>query len=323
MNLKCDGVFEGGGVKGIGFIGAMTAIENAGYEFENIVGTSAGAIVASLIAAGYGAKELKKEMDNFDYKLLKQDTFFNKFYIGKIINIIRHYGIYNPDLFESWIQSLLLKKGKTLFKHIRTEYDDVKYKYKFQAIASDLTDKKMLILPRDLENFGIDPDEFPISKAVRMSISIPVFFEPTYLNDINGKKHLIVDGGLLSNYPIWLLDDGTSNPPWPTFGFKFINSKPLDSKDLIKNFIDYTRSVASTLLEAHDNLHISKSKGDFQRTINIPTEICLDNKCKFIYSTYFDITEDEEYALFNNGFEAGKNFLNKWDFNEWKKKYRA
>ncbi|MCL2462167.1 MAG: patatin-like phospholipase family protein, partial [Defluviitaleaceae bacterium] len=44
MKKKCDGVFEGGGVKGIGLIGAVKAVEDAGYEFENVAGTSAGAI---------------------------------------------------------------------------------------------------------------------------------------------------------------------------------------------------------------------------------------------------------------------------------------
>jgi len=52
MALKTDAVFEGGGVKGIGLVGAVNEIEKAGYEFENLAGASAGAIVASLLAAG-------------------------------------------------------------------------------------------------------------------------------------------------------------------------------------------------------------------------------------------------------------------------------
>lgn len=323
MNLKCDGVFEGGGVKGTGFVGAISAIENAGYEFENVVGTSAGAIVASLIAAGYKADELKREIFNLDFKMFKQKRFLSYFgYIGKFINVFNHFGIYSTDCFEEWINALLLKKNKTLFKHIKTNHKDKKYKYKFQAIASDLTDKKLLILPNDLNFFGIDPDEFPISKAVRMSISIPLFFEPYKLKDVSGKNHIIVDGGLLSNYPIWLLDDGTKDPLWPTFGFKFSNNEQAKDETSINNFLDYGKSVVSTLLEAHDNLHISMSKGDFQRTIIIPTKVMINNKCKNIYTTYFNISEEEKTCLFNNGFESGKNFLKKWNFISWKWKYR-
>lgn len=56
---RLDGVFEGGGVKGIALVGALEEIEQAGYHFVNVAGTSAGAIVATLVAAGYSAAELK------------------------------------------------------------------------------------------------------------------------------------------------------------------------------------------------------------------------------------------------------------------------
>lgn len=68
---KVDGVFEGGGVKGIAFVGAIAATEDAGYEFENVAGTSAGSIVASVIAAGYSAAEIKTIMDDLDYKAFR------------------------------------------------------------------------------------------------------------------------------------------------------------------------------------------------------------------------------------------------------------
>lgn len=57
-----DGVFEGGGVKGIALVGALEEIEQAGYHFVNVAGTSAGAIAATLVAAGYSAAELKSIM---------------------------------------------------------------------------------------------------------------------------------------------------------------------------------------------------------------------------------------------------------------------
>lgn len=52
---KVDAVFEGGGVKGIGLVGALSVIEKAGYQFENLAGTSAGAIVAGLLAVGFNS----------------------------------------------------------------------------------------------------------------------------------------------------------------------------------------------------------------------------------------------------------------------------
>src|SRR5262249_57234663 len=67
---RFDGVFEGGGVKGIGLVGALAAIEKAGYEAVNVAGTSAGAIVASLYAAGYTAAELKPIIMGLDFNQL-------------------------------------------------------------------------------------------------------------------------------------------------------------------------------------------------------------------------------------------------------------
>ena len=90
-------------------------------------------------------------------------------------------------------------------------------------IATDLSDRRMLVLPHDLDELIDEPDDFSIARAVRMSMSIPGFFEPARLKDKRGKEHVIVDGGVLSNYPVWLLDDGTPDPPWPTFGFKLVS----------------------------------------------------------------------------------------------------
>ena len=80
----------------------------------------------------------------------------------------------------------------------------------------------MLILPDDISRYGIDPMEFEIAKAVRMSISIPLYFKPIKFSYENGCS-FIVDGGILSNFPIWIFDvEGI--PRWPTFGLKLVGN---------------------------------------------------------------------------------------------------
>lgn len=201
-----------------------------------------------------------------------------------------------------------------------------KYKYKLQVIAADLTERKLLVLPGDLEELGYNPDSFSISRAVRMSMSIPIFFEPVRLQDSSGRTHFIVDGGMLSNYPIWLLDDGTSNPPWPTFGFKLTEPDRRElrgpDRNPITNPLAFLKALAGTIMDARDNYHISNSKGDFQRTIGIPTVVTVKNVEKEIKTTDFDITQEESQALFKNGAEAAREFLKTWDFEAWKRKYR-
>jgi len=327
MTLKTDAVFEGGGVKGIGLVGAVSEIEKAGYKFENLAGTSAGAIVSALLAVGFTAAELKIELEKLDYNNFKDEGLLDKLgIIGKGLSIGFEYGIYEGEYFENWLENLLKSKGKTTFGEIKTAYPEDKYKYKVQVIASDITDRRLLVLPRDLKDFGYIPDQFSISRAVRMSMSIPIFFEPVKLQDSNGRDHFIVDGGMLSNYPIWLLDDGTKNPPWPTFGFKLIEPDKRELKkpkrNPINNPISFLKALVVTMVDSHDNYHISKSKGDYDRTIGIPTVINLKGVDREIKTTDFDITQEESEALYRKGAEAGRKFLEKWDFEEWKKKYR-
>jgi NTE family protein len=322
-----DAVFEGGGVKGIGLVGAVAEIENQGYRFENLAGTSAGAIVASLLAVGYTGAELKEEIEKLNYNDFKDENWLDKLSVfGKALSVIYHYGIFKGEFFEHWLQGLLRKKGKTTFGDLRTKYTEEQYRYKFQAIASDITDRKMLVLPRDIAQFGDDPDRLPIARAVRMSMSIPLFFEAVPLRDRSGGIHYIVDGGVLSNYPIWLLDDGTSDPAWPTFGFKLIEPgtrtlrKP--SSNPVEDLAAYFEALVGTMLDAHDNYHISESSGDFERTMAIPTVVQVGGQEKQIRTTDFGITREESEALYQNGATAAKNFLATWDFTAWKQKYR-
>lgn len=65
--MKIDGVFEGGGVRGIAHVGAICALNERGYSFERVAGTSAGAIIAALLAAGYSCTELKDIISTLDY----------------------------------------------------------------------------------------------------------------------------------------------------------------------------------------------------------------------------------------------------------------
>jgi NTE family protein len=336
MSKKADAVFEGGGVKGIGLVGAVSELEKAGYEFVNLAGTSAGAIIAALLAVGYKAAEVKEELEKLDYNKFKDEGLLDKFgFVGKGLSLGFEYGIYEGDFFEDWMEKLLRAKGKTTFGDIiMPDYvendtkEKEKYKYKFQAIAADITDRCLLVLPHSLEDFGYNPDKFSISRAVRMSMSIPIFFEPIQLEDGSGRKHFIVDGGTLSNYPIWLLDDKTTNdPPWPTFGLKLVEPGKSElkskSRNSINNPVSFLKALIGTMMDAHDSFHISRSKGDFERTIGIPTVINLNGTEKEIKTTDFHITQPESQALFENGEKVAREFLGKWDFEDWKSKYRV
>ena len=74
------------------------------------------------------------------------------------------------------------------------------------------------------------------------------------------------------------------------------------------------------MLDAHDSFHISRSAGDFDRTIGIPTTLQTG---KVVNTTDFDITSEESGLLYQNGVDAAAAFLKQWDFERWKLKYRS
>jgi NTE family protein len=144
---KLDGVFEGGGVKGIALIGALEVIEQAGYRFVNIAGASAGAIVATLIAAGYTAAELKP---------ILMDLPFDKFtdapwtgylpLIGGPLDLLTQHGLYKGDYFERLMRDLLRAKGKRTFGDLPLEpgqrphnAHEPRYRFSARVVASDIS----------------------------------------------------------------------------------------------------------------------------------------------------------------------------------------
>jgi NTE family protein len=307
-----DLVFEGGGVKGIALVGAFSVLQERGYEPQNMAGASAGAIVAALIAAGYGAGELKEIIAELDYDRFKDEALEDRFPMGKTLSILKDLGIYEGKAFEEWMRGLLETRGvRTFGDLVRREDVDLKYRYKLQVIASDVTERRLLVLPRDAPKLGIeDPDDIDVAQAVRMSMSIPIFFEPVrFTNRLTDEEHLIVDGGMLSNFPVWLFD--AEEPQWPTIGMKLVQSpetpigeelaEPVPRAG-VKQVIGYLRSLVDTMMAAHDRLYVEQHDFD-RRTIGIDT--------LGVGTTEFDLSPERALALYESGRTAAKEFLAK------------
>lgn len=316
---RCDAVFEGGGVKGIGLVGAVAATEELNYEFCNVAGTSAGAIVAALVAAGYRASELSDIMQSLDYAKFKDQGLLDRIPVfGEVLSLGLEKGIYEGAYLENWLRDTLAAKGKRTFKDLVIEEyrDSPKYRYKLQVIAADISRGKLLVLPRDIQDYGIDPDDLDIARAVRMSMSIPFFFEPVQLQLRDTEQDCyIVDGGILSNFPIHLFDDGTPDPPWPTFGYMLTETSDVVGRDVSHQVFGPLSLLASlflTMMEAHDRMYIANSA--FACTIMIPT--------LGVKTTEFDLSHQRAEALYQSGLHAGREFFRTWDFEQYKAVFR-
>lgn len=291
--MEVNAVFEGGGVKGIGLVGAVACLEDRGYTFNKFAGSSAGAIVAALLSAGYRASELRDIMLDLDYrKFQDKDRLQSIPIIGKPAAFLIEKAVYSGDFTEKWIEGLLKKKGKSTFKDVMSGG-----RTRLKIIASDITRKKMLILPDDLGKYGYLYREFSIARAVRMSTAIPFYYKPVKLHNMGGTSY-IVDGGILSLYPIWIFDNAQDSRI-PTFGFKLIEPSRNHMELRRRDVISYGLDIISTMLEKDDEKYIRKR--DFIRTIPIPTV--------GVKTTDFSITRKKRIELYNSGYKSAERFL--------------
>lgn len=304
--MKIDGVFEGGGVRGIAHVGAICALEENGYAWERVAGTSAGAIIAALLACGYTGKELKTIINNADYTNFLTKTWLDKIpLIGKGVNVWFKMGIYKNDFIEQWLEDLLSKKGVTCFSDLPNP-DSLK------IIASDISNGNMVIFPDDLPHYGFSNKNFSIAKAARMSSTIPFFFQPVKWKTPKWKQSCyMLDGGVLSNYPIWIFD--TPNiPRWPTFGFHFVKDEIQAEPVLYEEPVSMFKGLFKTMMQAHDLRYLNTEAR--ARTIKIPTGN--------ITSTNFNLSDEETDWLYHSGYKAAEKFLSSWNFNQYIYRYR-
>lgn len=247
--VQFDVVFEGGGAKGAAFVGALRALQARGHGTRRLVGTSAGAITATLVAAGYSPDEMLEalaervegeprfatfmdppEAAHFGEDVLAASETMRVLDEVSILGVpaglrerilrgmlrtpvypqlfcfVECGGLFAGDVFRAWLVEKLAAKGIPSTATMASMFDTTKVD--LTLVASDTTGMEMLKL-----NHRTAPD-VPVIWAVRMSMSIPFVWREvvweeawgTYCGrDIQG--HTIVDGGVLSNFPINLIAD--------------------------------------------------------------------------------------------------------------------
>ncbi|MEX0800499.1 MAG: patatin-like phospholipase family protein [Dehalococcoidia bacterium] len=229
---SADGVFEGGGAKGIALVGALAVAQEYVTQWESLAGTSAGAITAALLAAGYQPAQIGdlltgKGIDGVIGPVKLSDLPRRRSlggipFVSPAVNLFAHLGMYSGDYFLEVMETLLAGGPRPIqrFGDVRARPEDVRDghpEYRLQFVASDVTHRKATIIPQGLRDLGLDPDEVRIGLGIRMSMAIPFYFEPVVLSTTSPPT-VIVDGGFLSNFPIWLFDSARK-ARWPTIGF--------------------------------------------------------------------------------------------------------
>ncbi|QXP79102.1 MULTISPECIES: patatin-like phospholipase family protein [Winogradskyella] len=266
-------IMKGGGIKGLAYVGALEELTKY-YEFNWYAGTSAGAISAILLGAGYNHDELNDILQKNNFNKFKD----SKFFFDKIFNLIFKGGLYNADTFTLWMQELLSRK---LESSSEVKLENLKYRV---SVYASTQGKKALVYD------SLDPKtkETPAAFAARCSMSIPFVFTP---QQNNGYK--VFDGGTQNNYPVEILLEGNPNTNFIGLylGDEYFRGKK--KKYILNNLV-------SIWTESNDNEVLEKYKEE---------TIVIDPKP--ISTLQFSLNEQEKQFLQECGRLGALKFLKK------------
>jgi NTE family protein len=329
-------VFEGGGVTGIAYVGAMQVLDEEGIlpEIKRVGGTSAGAINATLFALGFTNIQVRNILKKLNFNNFMDDSWGAARDTKRLLD---RFGWYKGDFFHEWI-------GRHIKKKLGDPYAT------FQDLKEDKKPELYVYGTNLSTRFGevFSHEHTPktrIADAVRISMSIPLFFSAVR----NARDDVYVDGGLLNNYPVKLFDRAKYISPenqkkmaiktdyYEKENKRFLKKHPssspyiynketlgfrLDSKQeigvfrygaepahqKIDDFFDYIKALVTTIIENQGNTHLHSD--DWQRTIYIDT--------LGVGTTDFDLSDTMKKKLEDSGVKGAKAYF-KW-FNSAKSK---
>ncbi|MEH6453563.1 MAG: patatin-like phospholipase family protein [Psychromonas sp.] len=321
-------VFEGGGVKGIAYVGVMKVLEDKGIleNIKRVGGTSAGSINALLFAAGYTVPQTQKELQKLNFNDFKDDSWG---VIRDTNRLLDEYGLYKGDHFKTWIGELLKQKKLNA---------DITFKG-----LKEKTGKELFVYCSNLStNFGeiYSPEHTPrmrVVDAVRRSMSIPLFFRAIR----DDREDVFVDGGVINNYPVKLFDrekylenrDLLRIPDYyesenqklaskakkishyiynkETLGFRLDSGKEIaifrdgeePQHNKIDNFLDYTWQLLNTIMAVQDSQHLHSD--DWQRTVYVNT--------LGVSTIDFNLSDKRKKELITSGKDAAIKYFEWWE----------
>lgn len=326
---------EGGGVKGIAYVGAMRELKKLGIldNITRVGGTSAGAINATLFALGYTIEETRKIMWKLDFNKFLDDSW------GVLRDFERlkdKYGWYKGDYFRDWIKEIIAAKTG----NPESTFGDLHRKRKDRGFR-DLYVVGTNLSTRFSEVFSFEhTPRTCIADAVRISMSIPLFFAAVR----SVRKDVYVDGGVLNNYPVKLFDrkkyidkkekgKGKKTDYYDnhnkalkakgvsvsseyvynkqTLGFRLDSAKEIavfrdhaePQHHKIDDLFDYAWGLIETIYENQNNTHLHSD--DWHRTVYIDT--------LGVKTTEFDLTEVRKKKLVKSGAEAVRKYFQWYD----------
>jgi NTE family protein len=237
-------------------------------------------------------------------------------------------GVYEGDAVREWVGNVLADEcGVETFGDLAIDDPGTslppEQQYKLVVTATDVTRGQLVRFPWDYRvTYGLDPDAQLVADAVRASMSIPFFYEPTTITSADGARSTLVDGGVLSNFPIDLFDRTDGRPPrWPTFGIKLLPELPAEAAKRIpvlglvrRGPAALAARIAMTAVVGHDQAHLAKPWVS-ARTIRVDTQ--------GVNAVDFGLSHDQVEHLYAGGRAAAERFLATWDWEDYLARFRT
>jgi NTE family protein len=316
-------VFEGGGIRGLAYPGALKVLEEKGVikTIERVAGTSAGAVTALMVSLGYNSHEI----DSCIYALKIQELNDGKNIFGVIRRFKKEYGVFKGDKLERWIGRLIENKTRntntTFFQLHQLHLNDSNFK-DFYCTGTNVSLQKLVVFS------WLNTPGMQIKTAVHISACIPVYFKPVAIdsmwNKISIRKNkirydLYVDGGMLNNYPINIFDTCMhSDDPFTcndiVYNYETLGLK-LERREQIKQFQQGSTDVAPYLTSSLAN-YLLAIINLMQETLGRKTPNLKNEKGRTIYISYGNIfgklrkvSTTEKKELFDNGVNAAEKFF--------------
>jgi NTE family protein len=298
-------VFEAAGIRGIAYCGAIQEMEsqNLMHNIQRVSGTSSGAIMALAVSLGYSGKEIQDIIAKTNFKQFNDGRYL---FIGGINRLKKYFGWYRGGRMENWLEKMIEQK---------TSNADITFEELHQKGLKDLYIAGTCLNKQKLIIFSYRSyPKMKVKDAVRISMSIPLYFEAIFINADGKIIHhprqtqgldIMVDGGFIGNFPIHIFD---TIDKAATIGFRVDSDNQIKSdekeKDIaampVGNLKEYLTAFYNMVIENLNRPQLTKE--DWQRTVSIS-----DGK---ISPRIRKLAKEEVRLLIENGRRAMKNYLN-------------
>jgi NTE family protein len=287
-------------------------------NIKQTAGTSSGSIAALLVSLGYRSGEIDSIMKGLNFQK------FNKgggFFIGGISRLQKSYGWYKSEALEEWLGSLIeLKTGNALLS-----FYDLHQLTQTNPAFKDLYVTGTNVTYQRTEIFSfLNTPHLPVKTAVRISCSIPLYFQPVLMDSsgtiVQHKQKgvnysVYVDGGVMMNYPIAVFDSckakngNTCISPFynsETIGLKIERPEQIEQQKTSSEPAPYNTSDFNHYLQAFLNMMIESANrydeaAEKGRTIYISSGNISPRVRK--------MSKEQKVQLFNYGKTAVQEFV--------------